>query len=57
MRWKRNGTNRRKPVHSSVDFTVSVLGTDKLKVEVLCNNKVIEEKVSDGRECDFTFTK
>lgn len=46
-----------KPVHSSVDFTVSVLGTDKLKVEVLCNNKVIEEKVSDGRECDFTFTK
>ena len=46
-----------KPEGSQVEFCVSVLGTDKLKAEVLCNNEVIIEKESEGRSCDFTFTR
>ncbi|MGL5278035.1 MAG: hypothetical protein ACRC8M_02985, partial [Cetobacterium sp.] len=40
-----------------VGFSVSVLGTDELKVEVLCNNKVIIEKESINRACDFVFIR
>lgn len=38
-----------------VEFTVSVLGTDDFKVEILRNNEVIIEKQSVNRSCDFTF--
>lgn len=39
-----------------VSFTVSVLGTDDGKVEVLRNNQVILTKEIQGKACDFTFT-
>lgn len=51
------GTIVEKEVGSQVEFKISVLGTDELKVEVLCNNKVIIEKESINRACDFTFAK
>lgn len=41
---------------SQVKFTVSVLGTDECKVEVLCNNELILKKESKGRNCDFEFS-
>lgn len=41
---------------AEIHFTVSVLGTDTSKVEILCNNQVIMEKESNGNACDFEFT-
>lgn len=45
---RKNGTD--------VKFTVSILGTDTFKAEVLCDNQVILKNNSVGRACDFEFT-
>ncbi len=44
-------------VKDKAEFAVSVLGTDKVKVEVLCNNEVILTEEPDSRACDFAFTR
>ena len=49
------GQTIEKDCRSQVKFEVSVLGTDEFKLEVLCNNKLIYEKESEERKCDFEF--
>lgn len=41
----------------TAEFSVSVLGTDCVKVEVLCNNEVILTEEPGSRACDFTFSR
>lgn len=37
------------------EISVSILGTDKLKVELLKNNQLIKTLEADSKACDFTY--
>lgn len=57
--FKINGVNMGQEIvvdkTKTIELSVSVLGTDKVKIEIVKNNQVIRTQLSDTNACDFIY--